>query len=256
MNLHLNGKNVLVTGGSKNIGKAIVRAYLEEGANVVFTWHADEAAAEAAYQELKPLAQGYFAAHRADAMQEDEVRETIDFCYEAMGGVDILVNNACSAGKRKMALQDMTPEYWNAEMFEAILPMYLHTRMLCQDCMAAKKPCHIINISAAEGVKICSVPGTAPYAAAKAGILMYTRTLAHQMAPYGITINGIIPGRVLDPALTGSEAYAYITGETRVGSLKDLTDPAEIGAMAAYLGSDYAKHIIGANLDVTGGCLL
>ena len=256
MELHLTGKNVLVTGGSKNIGKAIVKAYLAEGANVVFTWHCDEAAAAETYAELQPLARGYFAARRADAMQEAQVREILDFCYQAMGGVDILVNNACASGKQKRAIQDMTPEYWNHEMFGAILPMYLHTRMLCQDCMASKKPCHIINISAAEGVKICSVPGTAPYAAGKAGVIMYTRTLAHQMAPYGITINGIIPGRVLDPSLTGNEAYAYITGETRVGSLRDLTDPAEIGAMAAYLGSPLAKHIIGANLDVTGGCLL
>lgn len=256
MQLHLKGKNVLVTGGSKNIGKAIVRAYLQEGANVVFTWHSDEAAANATYDELCPLAQGYFAAHRADAMREEEVRATFDFCYEAMGGVDVLVNNACSAGRKKRAIQDITPEEWNGEVFAAILPMYLHTRMLCRDCITAKKPCHIINLSAAEGVKICSVPGTAPYAAAKAGIIMYTRTLAHQMAPYGITINGIIPGRVLDADLVGSEAYAHITGETRTGSLKDLADPAEIGAMAAYLGSDLAKHIIGANLDVTGGCLL
>lgn len=256
MELHLNGKNVLVTGGSKNIGKAIVKAYLAEGANVVFTWHSDEASAMATYEELKPLAKGFFAAYRADAMQEQEVRATLDFCYEKLGGVDILVNNACSSGKQKKAIQDMTPDYWNSEMFEAILPMYLHTRMLCQDCMAAKKPCHIINISAAEGVKICSVPGTAPYAAAKAGVIMYTRTLAHQMAPYGITINGIIPGRVLDTSLLDSEAYAYIVNEKRVGSLKDLTDPAEIAAMAVYLGSPFAKHIIGANLDVTGGCLL
>ena len=64
MELHLTGKNVLVTGGSKNIGKAIVKAYLAEGANVVFTWHCDEAAAAETYAELQPLARGYFAARR------------------------------------------------------------------------------------------------------------------------------------------------------------------------------------------------
>lgn len=256
MELNLKGKNVLVTGGSKNIGKAIVKAYLEEGANVIFTWHMDELAAKDTYETLKPLACGFFESYKADAMEEEQVIKTMEYCYDKMGGIDILVNNACSAGKTKVMIEDMTPDYWNKEMLEAIVPMYLHTRILCQNCMESGKPCHIINISACEGVKICSVPGTAPYAAAKAGIIMYNRTLAHQMAPYGIIINGIIPGRVLDKDLIGSEAYAYITEEKRVGSLKDLTPPEEVAKMAVFLGSSYANHIIGANLDVTGGLLL
>lgn len=256
MKLNLHGKRVLVTGGSKNIGRAIVKAFLEEGAHVVFTYCSDKGAAEETYDALKPLAKGFFAAYRADAMEESEVDATIDYCYSQMGGVDVLINNACPSGKTKVLLKDMTAEHWNREMFGAITPMYLHTRRLCQDCITNGKTCHIVNISAAEGMKICSVPGTAPYAAGKAGVIMYTRTLAHQMAPYGIVINGIIPGRVVPPELAGSQEYAHITQEKRVGSLKDLTNPAEIAAMAVYLSSGCAAHMIGSNVDVSGGLLL
>lgn len=256
MELNLHKKRVLVTGGSKNIGRAIVKAFLAEGADVVFTYCSDKNAADEAYASLKPLAKGFFAARRADAMEESEVNAVIDYCYSQMGGLDVLVNNACPSGRTKVLLEDMTAEHWNRELFGAITPMYLHTRRLCQDCITNGKTCHIINISAAEGVKICSVPGTAPYAAGKAGVIMYTRTLAHQMAPYGIVVNGIIPGRVLAQELADSQEYAHVTQETRVGSLKDLTDPEEIAAMAVYLSSGYAAHMIGANVDVSGGLLL
>jgi len=256
MELNLKGKNVLITGGSKNLGKAIVKAYLDEGANVVFTWYHDKAKAKKTFEELAPFAQGFFADMRADALNEDDVNATFNFCYEKMGSVDVLINNACPSGKEKVLIQDMTDEFWDKEMFGAITPMYLHTRRLCVDCIEKKRKCHIVNVSAREGIKIFSVPGMSAFAAGKAGVIMYTRTLAYQMAPYGIIINGLIPGLVLDEESKADSAYAHIANNKRPGPLKEPATAAEVAKLAVYLGSDVARYIVGSNVDITGGCLL
>ena len=256
MELSLKGKNVLVTGGSKNLGKAIVKEYLLEGANVVFTWHEDEDKAKETYAELKPLAKGFFADFKADAMKEADVDATFAFCYEKMGTIDILINNACPAGKETALIQDMTDEFWDKEMFGAIRPMYLHTRKLCVDCIEKERKCHIVNVSAREGVKIFSVPGMSAFASGKAGVIMYTRTLAYQMAPYGIIINGLIPGLVLDEESRKDPAYAYVLENKKPGPLKEPATAEEIAKLAVYLGSDLAKYVVGSNVDITGGCLL
>ena len=256
MELNLKNKNVLVTGGSRNLGKAIVKAYLAEGANVVFTWHKDAEAAAKTKEEFAGLAQGVFESFEADAMCEADVDRTFGFCEEKMGKIDILINNACESGKVKMLVQDMTPEFFNQEMFGAITPMYLHTRKLCVECLHEKRGCHIVNVSAREGVKIYSVPGLSAYAAGKAALIQYTRTLAYQMAPYGIIINGLIPGMVLDDENRDNPAYDYIHTTEKKEPLGVPATADEVAALAVYLGSDMAKYIVGANVDITGGNLL
>ena len=252
----IKGKNVLVTGGSKNLGKAIVKAYLEQGANVVFTWHKDEEKALAACEELKPLAQGYFAQFRADAMIKEEVEATFAFCEENMGKVDILINNACETGKVKCEIKDMTPEFFNREMLGAIKPMYLHTRYLCVQCIHEGRPAHIVNISAREANKLFSTPGLAAFSAGKSGVQQYTRTLANQMAPYGIIINGLIPGLVLDEESAKDPEYAYIYDAAKKGPTGKVAPAEKVAELAVYLGSADADYIIGSNVDITGGCLL
>jgi len=256
MDLRVENKNVLVTGGSKNLGKAIVKEFLLENANVVFTYCHDDDKAKATHEELARYSKNVFTYVKADAMDESRVRMSYEFCEERMGPVDILINNACQSVKRIAMVQDMTDEMWNEDLFGAILPMYLYTRMLCCECIENHRKCHIVNIGAREGNKIFSVPGMSAYASAKAGVMMYTRTLAYQMAPYGIIINGLVPGLALDEDAKSDPDYAHIFENKKMGPHGKPADAGDIAKLAVYLSSDYANYIVGANVDITGGNLL
>ncbi len=255
MDLGFAQKNVLITGGTKNVGKGIARAFLEEGANVICTYKEDVEAAERAYEELKSKAKANLYMLQADACNEADVERTFAFCEEKFGFVDILVNNASRSGKKSCEIKDMTNEFWNEEVSGVFTPALLHTRQMCLRCLDGDRAGKILSISAAEGVKICSEAGRSAYGAANAGIDMFTRTLAYQMAPHNININSLQLGRVLAQEEDESE-YRYISQHPKMGPLEKPASADDIGKIAAFLCSDYARYIVGANLDATGGLLL
>src|SRR4051794_12630566 len=237
----------LVTGGSRGIGAATVRALLARGLHVCFTYHRDAVAADALVAELE--ASGPCRAVRADATDEADTERAFD-AAEAMGRVTVLVNNV-GATRRIAPLAD-----WSAEQVRDVLEVNLVAPLLA--CSAAARRWaddpggrSIVNISS--GAATTGSPHEyVPYAAAKAGVDALTVGLAKELAPLGIRVNAVAAG-ITD---TGIHADAGDPGRgARVGAtvpMRRMARPEEIAEAVVWLASDAASYVSGAVLRATG----
>ena len=262
--LDFTGKNVLVTGGSKNIGKRTVECFLETGANVVFTFHGNEAAAQATYEELKPKAQGHFSYFKADCGDFDSVNATFDYCNEVMGPVDFLVNNAAKldggGGNIRVGDTDTTIERSNfdefhAQMIGTLSSVFYHTNRFVKDCLRDGRPGRIVNLSSKAAVSTKS--GILAYAAAKAGVSMFTHVMGQELGRHGIIVTAIQPGFVDDAALTGgNEKFVGHLNAQNMGPIGRVAVGRDMAEMIVVLCGPAGDMAIGSDVDMTGGRLL
>jgi len=240
------GKKAYVTGGSRGIGRAVALALASAGADVAIGCNTGSASAEEVCQTIREA--GRKAAYYPhDLSLSHEVARACGEVLEAFDGIDILVNNAGIT--RDRSFKKMEKHAWD-EVIETNLTSAFHVTKQFIDGMADRGWGRVINISSVVG-EIGNF-GQANYAAAKAGLIGLTKTLAREYARKGVTVNAVAPGfirtRMMDAV--PEKAIEAVLALTPVGR---LGDPAEIGAAVLYLASPSAGFITGHVLDLNGG---
>lgn len=239
----------LVTGGSRGIGRATCLALAARGAAVAIHYHNREDAAREVVQQIQ-AAGGRAVSVQADLADGAAASDLVAQVNTALGPVDILVNNAAEYGTATVL--EMTDAEW-ARTLELNLTAPFRLARACMPAMIAQGWGRIINISSQAAYT--GSARHAHYAAAKAGLLGLTFTLAKELGPHGVTANVVVPGRIVTDMLSGqlpTRAEEWL-GQT---PLRRFGQPEEVAAAIAFLASDEASYITGAALQVGGGLVM
>ena len=243
----LAGKGILITGGSRGIGKATARRFLEEGCRVFLSGlEADEV--EQTVVELSAL--GQVAGLPGDAAEEEDVSRLIAAAIEFLGRVDVLVNNAGTAWQEDFL--DITPAHWDRIIAVNLRGMFLVGQAAARHMVAEKIAGVIINMSSTNG--LFGEEQYAHYNASKGGVMLLTKTMALELGGYGIRVNALCPGYILTPL--NREIYPAEVVEAYTSSKIPLGRPGtpeDIAAAYAFLASDDAAFIHGSGLVIDGG---
>ena len=237
-------KNVLVTGGSRGIGRAIVKAFSEKGYKVAFTY-------KSSHEEALTLSKetGAFPIN-ADSASADAVLSAVKSAEKNLGKIDILINNAAVSSTNLFT--DITLEDWNRELNVNLTSAFLYTKETVPG-MISRKWGRIINISSMWGVVGASCEVC--YSTAKAALIGMTKALAKELGPSGITVNAIAPG------LIDTDMNNHLTEEEK-NDLIDMTPMSRIGktcdvaAAVLFLAGDDASFITGDVLNLSGGFVI
>jgi glucose 1-dehydrogenase len=243
------GRKVLVTGSSKGIGRGIAIRLAQEGADVVINYNSDPRGAEEALAEIHALGRrGAFI--RANLANVGEVRDLVAKSAEALGGLDVLVNNA--GIETHAPFWDVSENDFDAVVNVNLKGVFFATQAFVQQCRAAGRPGKIINISSVH--EELAFPSFAAYCASKGGVRMLTRTLAVELGPLGITINSIAPGAIETPINT-----KLLNDPVKLQSLVQqiplgrLGQPGDVAGLAAFLASRDSDYVTGTTYFIDGG---
>ncbi len=245
----LRGRNALVTGSSSGIGRAIALRFARDGANVVVNYLSNPGHAAEVVAELK--AHGVNAvAIQGDVSSVASTRQLVAKSVEALGSLDILVNNA--GIESHAAFWDVSEAEYDRVLSTNLKGLFFTTQAVVNHLRATGRGGRIINISSVH--EDLPFPNFAPYCASKGGVRMLTRTLAVELGPLGITVNGIAPGAIETPINT-----KLLNDPVKLRSLISqiplarLGQPDDVAGIAAYLASDEASYVTGATYFVDGG---
>ena len=252
MELNLTGARVLVTAGAGGIGREIARAFLEEGARV-HVCDVDRAALDALTAEAPEISRSV-----CDVADRRAVQETVAAATEALGGHDVLVNNAGIAGPTGR-VEELHPEDWD-RCIEVCLTSQFNFTRLCVPHLKASDNASIVNLSSAAGRLGFAM--RSPYAAAKWGVIGFTKSLAIELGPFGIRVNAILPGivegdrihRVFEAkAQARGISYREVADEALAGvSLRTMVTPRQIADQIVLLCSERGRTISGQAISVCG----
>ena len=240
------GKTAIVTGGSRGIGRGIALKLAEGGANVVITFAGNEAAANETVSEMEKF--GVKAkAVQADAADPASAAGVVAAAVELGGSVDILVNNAGIT--RDNLMMRMKDEEFDAVIDTNLKGVFSMMKAVTKPMMKARYG-RIVNISSVVGVY--GNAGQVNYAAAKAGVIGMTKSVAKELGSRGITCNAVAPGFIETDmtAALSDDVKEKLAGQITLGRLGQVEDVAEA---AAFLASDQASYITGQVLEVAGG---
>jgi 3-oxoacyl-[acyl-carrier protein] reductase len=246
MNGSLTGKVALVTGGARGIGRAIVEAMVAAGASVAFTYKSSAAAAEELCSTLK-AAGGTVRAIQSDAGSPTEAAAVVETSLKEFGRLDILVNNAGIT--KDGLLMRMSEEDWDRVISTNLKSVFGMTKAVCRPMMGQRSG-KIINITSIVG--ITGNAGQANYAASKAGIIGFTKSVAKEFASRNIQVNAVAPGYV-DTDMTRSLTPEQTKALTDLIPLKRTAKASEIAGTVVFLASSAADYITGQVLSVDGG---
>ena len=246
----LDGKVALVSGSSRGIGRAIAERFAREGAAVGVTWLRNEAAAHSLVEEIEKRG-GRALALNLDATNRASVERSVARTVEDLGGLDIMVNNAGALEQKPF--ETITDADWD-DTFDCNLKSAFLFAQEVKSIFESQRSGAMINIASIGG----QTGGTkAPhYAAAKAGLISLTQSLAKIYAPHGVRVNAISPGYIQ------TDMYADIaTRESEDGILATIPlarigRPSDVAAAALYLASEESAYVTGHVLNVNGGFYL
>lgn len=248
MNLKLDGRVALITGAGRGIGYAEAQTLGAEGVRIAVN-DIDEQAAQEAVKRLREAGIDALAAS-GDASQEAEVSSVIEQVLSHFGRLDILVNNAGIGVKPAYAVEDMPADAWDLMLQTHLRSTFLSSRAAIPG-MRKGGYGRIINTSSMNFTG-GGRPGVAHYSTAKAGIAGFTRTLAKEAGPYGITVNAIAPGYV-ETALIAGFTDDMRQRLRQQNPLRRMCRPDEVAALVTFLASEQAAFINGALVCMDGG---
>lgn len=245
----LDGKVALVTGASRGIGRAIAIELAKEGASVAINYAGNVAAAEEVQKIITDMG-GKAIVIQADVSNEESATKLVDTTIEQLGGLDILVNNAGIT--RDNLFIRMKEEEWNAVINTNLNGVFNCTKVATK-YMMKKRAGRIINMSSVVG--ITGNFGQTNYAAAKAGVIGFTKSLAREMAARGITVNAVAPGFIATDMTAAMPEKAKDKVLTSI-PLGKMGQPEDIASAVLFLASDKASYITGQVINVDGGMVM
>ncbi len=242
----LAGKSVLVTGGSRGIGRQIALSMAEAGADVAFTYSRSEEAAAEVSDEIVKIGRKSLAI-QADAVDLARAAEVVDEVVKEFGKIDVLVNNAGIT--RDTLIMRMSEEQWDEVITTNLKSVFNYSKSVIRSMMRQRSG-SIVNISSVIG--LMGNPGQTNYAASKAGIIGFTKSLAKEIGSRNIRVNVVAPGYITteltqDLPEQQKEAMEKATPLGRAGTSEDVAD------MVIFLASEASSYITGMVLQVDGG---
>lgn len=242
----LEGKNAIITGGSRGIGKGIAEVFAKHGANVAFTYNSSSQSAEELARELENS--GVKAkAYQSNAASFSESQELIDKVVEEFGSIDIVVNNAGIT--KDNLLMRMSEEDFD-KVIEVNLKSIFNMTKAVQRTMLKQRSGSIINMSSVVGVT--GNAGQSNYAASKAGIIGFSKSMAQELGSRNIRTNVIAPG-FIETEMTEKLDEKTVQGWRDAIPLKRGGKPEDIANACVYLGSDLSSYVTGQVIHVDGG---
>ncbi|WP_126939203.1 3-oxoacyl-[acyl-carrier-protein] reductase [Veillonella sp. VA142] len=247
--MDLTGKVALVTGASRGIGQATAIELAKAGADIVVNFIGNEAVADETVEKIEALGRKALKI-KADVSNAEEVQAMVDEAYAAFGHIDILVNNAGIT--RDGLLIRMKDSDWDDVLNINLKGVYLVSKAVAK-IMVKQRSGRIINMTSVSGVT--GNVGQANYAAAKAGVIGFTKTCAKELAARGITVNAIAPG-FIETAMTDVLPEKIKEGIAASIPFGRMGQPEEIASVVTFLASDFASYVTGQVLNVDGGMVM
>lgn len=247
--MSLTGKVALVTGASRGIGQATAIELAKAGADVVVNFIGNEAVAQETVEKIEALGRKAIKI-KANVGDADDVQAMVDEAIATFGHIDILVNNAGIT--RDGLLIRMKDSDWDEVLNINLKGVYLVTKAVAK-LMVKQRAGRIINMTSVSGVT--GNVGQANYAAAKAGVIGFTKTCAKELAARGITVNAVAPG-FIETAMTDVLPEKIKEGIAATVPFGRMGQPEEIASVVTFLASDFASYITGQVLNVDGGMVM
>lgn len=240
------GRVILVTGGSRGIGKAIALAFAAPGTAIAVNYRTGGKEASEVVAEIAQRG-GAGMAVQADVTDLGQVKAMVDAIAARFGEIDVLVNNAGASRDGLLAM--MESEDWNTVLDVNLTGVFHCCKTVGRRMMAERKGT-IVNVSSLSG--IMGLPGQTNYSAAKGGVNAFTRALAQEVARFGIRVNAVAPGLVegeMAAAMPEAQRERLIAGIP----LRRMATPAEVANVVKFLASEEASYVTGEIIKVTGG---
>ncbi|HXX80833.1 MAG TPA: 3-oxoacyl-[acyl-carrier-protein] reductase [Thermodesulfovibrionales bacterium] len=242
----LAGKVALVTGGTRGIGRAILLALCKESAECVFTYTKNCELAESVVKELQGL-ERHALSVQLDVRDFEGAKLFVERAKSEFGKIDILVNNAGITRDKSLIM--MTKDDWS-EVIDTDLTGVFNTTRACIITFLKQKSGNIVNISSMSGVH--PLPGQVNYAAAKAGVIGFTKSLAKEVAAYNIRVNAVAPG-FISSDMTASLNENYRRRLNEMIPAGRFGTPDEVAEAVLFLLSDESRYITGEVIQIDGG---
>ena len=244
----LDSKNILITGGSRGIGKSIVEVLVKNGANVGFTFTSSDTAANNICKELNSK-DAKCIAYKSDASKFDQCEKLVNSFLDDFETIDVLINNA---GITKDNLLMRMSEQDFDKVIEVNLKSVFNMTKACQRIFLKNRRGSIINMSSVVGVK--GNAGQSNYAASKSGIIGFSKSIAQELGSRNIRCNVIAPG-FIKTEMTDNLSESIIEGWTENIPLKRPGESGDVANLCLFLASDLSSYITGQVINVDGGLL-
>jgi glucose 1-dehydrogenase len=247
--MKLEGKTVLITGGSQGIGQGIAFRLADEGADIAVDYVGSSQSADTTVAQIQKRGRRALAVE-ADISSVDQIHAMMKQAVDKLGGVDILINNA--GVEKHASISEATEHDYDLVLGINLKGAFFASQAFVQHRMAVKKPGKIINVSSVH--EDLPFPHFTSYCASKGGMKMMMRNLSIELAPYGITVNNIAPGAIETPIntalLNDPVKLKALLGNIPLARLGQVND---VAGVAAFLASSDADYITGATIVVDGG---
>jgi len=244
----LHGKVAIVTGGNSGIGKGIVLALAERGANVVIDYVMNPEATEEVERQVAALGDQSIGVE-ADVSKVEDLQRLVDSAVKAFGRVDVMVNNA--GVESRTSILDTTEGQYEKVLNINLKSAFFGTQTAAKQMIAQGDGGTIINITSVH--EDWPMPGNTPYCLSKGGMRMLTRTAGVELAPHGIHVIGVGPGAVRTPINDYDDAQLKRLNDAI--PLGRMAEPSEIGNVVAFLASEGASYVTATTFIVDGGIM-